>query len=430
MTIYTDGSCTNNGSLDAVCGSGIWVPDIPSASRAIRVPGDKHSNQRGEVAAVLVALQTTAPFVPILFKTDSMYVIDGLTAHLPRWEDIGWTGIANSDLLKATAFHLGRRSATTDFLWVKGHSGEEGNERADALAKEGANKDEADPLDLSIPPEFNLRGAKLSAMTQSMLYERVLAHKGPKTVRPAALAPLDMTRHAIKETNGVMLDDEALWRSIRCKDLRQPVRQLLYRAMHGSHRLGKFWQNVPGLVEREACAYCGDEESLEHIMTGCDNGPGKVVWDLLHDAWPQGRGAPPNITLGLILGCGAIQIKETNHETGVEQLRTNRSRLMRILISESAYLIWVLRCERTIQDRKHSGETIRRRWAMAIQRRLESDHAMACRTIRTESHVRKVQGTWDGLLLNEQTLPEDWAKRREVLVGIKLPRLRRPEPPR
>ncbi|EIN11218.1 hypothetical protein PUNSTDRAFT_62851 [Punctularia strigosozonata HHB-11173 SS5] len=415
--------------MDAISGSGVWIPDIPNASKAVRVPGDKHSNQRGEIAAVLVALQAMAPFVPILFKTDSMYVIDGLTTHLPTWEDIGWIGVANSDLFKATAFHLRRRSATTDFVWVKGHSGEEGNERADVLAKEGTNKDRADTLDLSIPPEFDLRGAKLSAMTQSLLYEGIMTHKGLKTVRPAALAPLDMARHAIQRTNGVMLDDGTLWKSTKCKDLRQPVRQLLYRAMHGSHKLGKFWQNVPGLTEREACAYCGDEESMEHIMTECGNGPRKVVWDLLHDAWPHRRGAPPDITLGLILGCGAIQIKETNQETGIDTLRTNRSRLMKILISESAHLIWTLRCERTIQDRTHSGETIRRRWELAIQRRLESDHTMACRTVRTASHARKVQGTWDGMLANEQALPDDWAKRREVLVGIKLPRLRRPEPP-
>lgn len=64
---------------------------------------------------------------------------------------------------------LKRRSATTHFKWIKGHSGDQGNEASDVLAKEGARKERPDEIDLSIPKEFDLQGAKLSTINQATI---------------------------------------------------------------------------------------------------------------------------------------------------------------------------------------------------------------------------------------------------------------------
>ncbi|EPQ51945.1 RnaseH-domain-containing protein, partial [Gloeophyllum trabeum ATCC 11539] len=70
LTIYTDGSCLDNGKANARAGSGIYVrPDHP-LNRAIRIPGPEQSNQVGELVAIIVALQTAPPFAPITFITD------------------------------------------------------------------------------------------------------------------------------------------------------------------------------------------------------------------------------------------------------------------------------------------------------------------------------------------------------------------------
>jgi hypothetical protein len=95
ITVYTDGSCLNNGKQNAKCGSGVWLEEGSQHNRALRIPGPNQSNQVGEIAAVVAALEKLPNYMPLIIKTDSRYVIDGLTIHLKKWEDRGWIGIKN-----------------------------------------------------------------------------------------------------------------------------------------------------------------------------------------------------------------------------------------------------------------------------------------------------------------------------------------------
>ncbi|KAH7911774.1 hypothetical protein BJ138DRAFT_1005888, partial [Hygrophoropsis aurantiaca] len=70
ITIYTDGSCLNNGKENAQCGAGIWIEDNHPMNKSLRVTNETQSNQAGELAAVLVALQTADPAITITIKTD------------------------------------------------------------------------------------------------------------------------------------------------------------------------------------------------------------------------------------------------------------------------------------------------------------------------------------------------------------------------
>ena len=79
IVVYTDGSCMNNGKENTKSGAGIWIAENHPDNRAVRVPTDKQSNQAGELTVVLVAIQNTPNFAPLQIKTDSRYVIDGLT---------------------------------------------------------------------------------------------------------------------------------------------------------------------------------------------------------------------------------------------------------------------------------------------------------------------------------------------------------------
>ena len=161
-TVYTDGSCINNGKENAKAGAGIWFAEEDPRNKALKIPGPNQSNQVGEIAAVIAALENTPTFAPLTIISDSMYVIDGLTKHLKEWEDRGWIEISNKEWFKKAAYLLRKRSAPTTFQWVKGHSGDKGNEECDKLAKEGAHKEREDPFDLTITSTYKERNSRHS----------------------------------------------------------------------------------------------------------------------------------------------------------------------------------------------------------------------------------------------------------------------------
>ena len=90
-----------------------------------------------------------------------------------------------------------RRSAKTTFSWVKAHRGTLGNEESDKLAKEGAEKDRPDVLDLQLPPEFNLQGAKIQTINQRTAYKGIL-EKRPRPPRPDATEYIQATKTRLK----------------------------------------------------------------------------------------------------------------------------------------------------------------------------------------------------------------------------------------
>jgi ribonuclease HI len=170
ITVFTDGSCLENGTEEARAGSGVWYGPEHVDNVSLRIPGENQSNQVAELIAVLYVLNKAAPFATLHINSDSRYVVDGLTKNLPTWEKRGWIGVTNKDLFKAIASHLRQRGAVTFLKWVKGHATSLGNKEADKLALEGAQKTTFDIVDLSINKKFNLTGAQLSCMSQALAY--------------------------------------------------------------------------------------------------------------------------------------------------------------------------------------------------------------------------------------------------------------------
>ena len=145
---------------------------------------------------VIAAVGILPNYCKLTIVTDLRYVIEGLTEHLQKWEDNGWVEIDNAPLFKQAAYLLKKRSALTAFEWVQGHKGVLGNEESDKLAKEGARKEIADALSTHIPIEFDLQGAKLATLTQTVAYKGI---KERKTVQPhqTTAENLELTRNAI-----------------------------------------------------------------------------------------------------------------------------------------------------------------------------------------------------------------------------------------
>ncbi len=96
-----------------------------------------------ELTAAIEALNTLERPSRVILHTDSRYVMDGINEWLPNWKKRGWKTTArkpvkNQDLWQALDDAVGRHDI--DWRWVKGHTGNAGNEMADELANRGIDE--------------------------------------------------------------------------------------------------------------------------------------------------------------------------------------------------------------------------------------------------------------------------------------------------
>jgi ribonuclease HI len=372
-TVYTDGSCSQTRQTNARAGSGIWFGRDDTRNRALRVPGKIQTNQRAEIYAVLQLIKTTPTNIPLLIKTDSYYVIKALTRHLKDMEDKGWLTTTNGDLIRTTVAWLRARQSPTALQWVKGHNNEEGNEEADRLAAEGATHPPINHLELAAPYGLVYSGSKLSAMTQKNIYLGIKATKLPQD-RPAAMGMLDISKGAIKDMTNKSPTEEAIWQSLHNKDLSRPLRYFLWKCMHKVHKIGNFWDHIPNKEHYSQCPTCRVEETMEHILLDC-TAPGQAaVWHLAKTLWTLKGKEWPTVSFGTILSCGSTKILRDEYNKW-------DNRLFRILVSESAYFIWKLRCERRISmgdspEAQHTGHEIHNRWLHVINSKLTMERLL------------------------------------------------------
>lgn len=134
--IHTDGSCPANP------GPGGWGAVIfrPKTGKMFEISGGHHdtTNSRMEMEAVVQALNYLTDPASVVVYTDSQYVQKGISEWIGKWKKNGWQTsqgepVKNRDLWKRLD-RARNRHIRVVFQWVKGHAGDEGNERADYLA--------------------------------------------------------------------------------------------------------------------------------------------------------------------------------------------------------------------------------------------------------------------------------------------------------
>lgn len=143
IIINADGACLGNP------GVGGWAFSKTLGGKTIRRSGrvlGATTNNQMEMVAVLQAIRSlTRRDIPVTLFTDSEYVVKGLTEWMPKWIANGWRGsnkkpVKNQELWEALKAAMDAHTAGITLKWVRGHSGDPGNEAVDALANAEAAK--------------------------------------------------------------------------------------------------------------------------------------------------------------------------------------------------------------------------------------------------------------------------------------------------
>ena len=139
VQIYTDGACRGNP------GPGGWGALLIAGERRKEVSGAEAAttNNRMELKAAIEGLSALKRRCQVLLYTDSKYVLQGITQWLPQWKARGWRTAAREPVKNQDLWErLDAAAAAQDieWHWVKGHSGDDGNEYVDALANRAIDR--------------------------------------------------------------------------------------------------------------------------------------------------------------------------------------------------------------------------------------------------------------------------------------------------
>jgi len=200
---------------------------------------------------------------------------------------------------------LRHRSAKTTIKWVKGHNSIQGNKGSNTLVKQGAIKWNPDPLDLEIPIDFKVLRAKLPTLMQATAYRGILERRKPEPHNTTE-KNLKLTHAAIKRITGDLEMSTTIWQGTWRKMIRPIVQQFLYKTIHGTHLIRKYWTNINSYKEQEICMTCNETESMSYIMMQCREKSIQLIWELARNFWPHRNIPWPEIDLGTVLRCGCI----------------------------------------------------------------------------------------------------------------------------
>ncbi len=138
VELYTDGACKGNPGPG---GWGVWMR-YDGVDKELFGGEKETTNNRMELMAAIMALEGLTRPCKVRLISDSKYVLQGITEWIDGWKKKGWKNAAkkpvkNADLWKR--LDKARELHEIEWEWVRGHTGHDGNEKADELANKGVD---------------------------------------------------------------------------------------------------------------------------------------------------------------------------------------------------------------------------------------------------------------------------------------------------
>jgi len=136
IVIYTDGGCRGNPGIG---GWGVWLRYGDHDKKLKGAERDTTNNQMELMAAIKALEAIKSSSISIELYTDSKYVMTGINEWIVNWKAKGWK-TANKKSVKNVVLwkrlDVLNQQHNVEWHWVKGHSGDSGNEMADTLANQ------------------------------------------------------------------------------------------------------------------------------------------------------------------------------------------------------------------------------------------------------------------------------------------------------
>lgn len=139
VDMWTDGACKGNPGIG---GWGAWLK-AGGHEKELFGGEEVTTNNRMELTAVIEGLRALKWPCDVALHVDSTYVMNGITKWIHGWKRNNWRTadkkpVKNAELWQELDRQVARH--TINWIWVKGHSGDEGNEKADELANRGVDQ--------------------------------------------------------------------------------------------------------------------------------------------------------------------------------------------------------------------------------------------------------------------------------------------------
>ena len=204
VVAYTDGACIGNP------GPGGWAVVIVDGDQSVEAYGcaKRTTNNRMELRAAMEAVRRTDPKRGLKLVTDSRYVIDGIEKWIQAWKRKGWRTGAGKPVKNREHWEKldeMRQDREIEWIWVRGHAGDPGNERADALANHAARDQRSKE-----PPVEPGSGTAPGPQHSNGKDEQEALITGPAMDRAIALAQSTTTL-----CEAMRVDTEAMERAMR-----------------------------------------------------------------------------------------------------------------------------------------------------------------------------------------------------------------------